>query len=250
MEQQDKLEEKPFYKRWTFWFVCFYLLFILIYTIAFNKSSGENVLLASNELGDFLAGVFAPLAFLFLYLGYKQQGDQLKQQGIELANSVAEQKNLIRIHKEEQRDKHFQVLPCFKILKQNVKRYTHPYMLDDDEGNIIDAGEEEILEISFELMNYGEVARNVLIKSIQNQQFYRNEEYKLDHEKCLKILLKFDEQTIEILEKGSRISNTLELTYTNIYGKPYKEYIHYNVSFYQCPEECETYPSLSVEIQK
>ena len=32
-----------------------------------------------NELGDFLAGIFAPVAFLWLVLGYVQQGKQLEQ---------------------------------------------------------------------------------------------------------------------------------------------------------------------------
>ncbi len=32
-----------------------------------------------NELGDFLAGVFAPVAFFWLILGYIQQGKQLNQ---------------------------------------------------------------------------------------------------------------------------------------------------------------------------
>lgn len=32
-----------------------------------------------NELGDFLAGVFAPIAFFWLILGYMQQGKQLDQ---------------------------------------------------------------------------------------------------------------------------------------------------------------------------
>lgn len=32
-----------------------------------------------NELGDFLAGIVAPIAFLWLILGYVQQGKQLEQ---------------------------------------------------------------------------------------------------------------------------------------------------------------------------
>ncbi|MDC4990929.1 hypothetical protein OHW12_15595 [Acinetobacter baumannii] len=62
----------------------------------------KKVLLTSNELGDFLAGVFAPLAFLFLYLGYKQQGFELQQntqalnlQAAELKNSVEQQRLLV-----------------------------------------------------------------------------------------------------------------------------------------------------------
>ena len=32
-----------------------------------------------NQLGDFLAGVFAPIAFFWLIMGYVQQGKQLEQ---------------------------------------------------------------------------------------------------------------------------------------------------------------------------
>lgn len=51
-----------------------------------------------NAIGDFLAGVFAPLGFLWLVIGYFQQGEELQQntealklQADELRNSVAEQ---------------------------------------------------------------------------------------------------------------------------------------------------------------
>lgn len=55
-----------------------------------------------NEWGDYLAGAFSPLAFLWLIMGYKQQGEELKQntdalrlQAQELQNSVAEQKKSV-----------------------------------------------------------------------------------------------------------------------------------------------------------
>lgn len=51
-------------------------------------SSGKNILLASNELGDFLAGVFSPLAFLFLFLGYRQQSLEIQKN----TNELKEQK--------------------------------------------------------------------------------------------------------------------------------------------------------------
>lgn len=54
-----------------------------------------------NELGDFLAGVFGPIAFLWLVLGYVQQGrelrinsEALRLQAEELANSVTQQKEI------------------------------------------------------------------------------------------------------------------------------------------------------------
>ena len=52
------------------WLVIIILIFIL---------SNLKPLLSLNELGDFLAGIFAPVAFFWLILGYIQQGKQLEQ---------------------------------------------------------------------------------------------------------------------------------------------------------------------------
>ena len=57
-----------------------------------------------NEWGDFLSGCFAPLAFLWLVLGYLQQGDELRLstdalrlQAEELKNSVEQQRELVEV---------------------------------------------------------------------------------------------------------------------------------------------------------
>lgn len=64
----------------------------------------KMVSMEPNALGDFLAGVFAPLAFLWLVLGFTQQGVELRNngkalllQGEELKNSVAEQRALVEV---------------------------------------------------------------------------------------------------------------------------------------------------------
>jgi hypothetical protein len=61
-----------------------------------------------NEIGDFLAGTFAPLAFLWLVLGFKQQGDELQNsaralwlQSEELRNSVEQQRQLVEVTREQ-----------------------------------------------------------------------------------------------------------------------------------------------------
>ena len=61
-----------------------------------------------NELGDSLAGVFAPLAFLWLVLGFLQQGAELRHsaralylQGEELRNSVEQQRALVDVTREQ-----------------------------------------------------------------------------------------------------------------------------------------------------
>ncbi|WP_228256357.1 hypothetical protein [Acinetobacter wuhouensis] len=103
----DNDSNKPFYKQKQIWFIFLYSAFICSYTLIFMSSGPENVMLTSNELGDFLAGIFAPLAFLFLYLGYKQQGkelqqntDALKLQAKELRESVLQQ-TLLQQHTEK-----------------------------------------------------------------------------------------------------------------------------------------------------
>ena len=59
-----------------------------------------------NEIGDFMAGAFGPLAILWLVLGYFQQGIELRQnsnalqmQADELANSVQQQAELVAVSK-------------------------------------------------------------------------------------------------------------------------------------------------------
>lgn len=61
-----------------------------------------------NEVGDFLAGAFAPLAFLWLVLGFFQQGVELRNsgealwlQGEELRKSVEQQEALVSTTREQ-----------------------------------------------------------------------------------------------------------------------------------------------------
>lgn len=61
-----------------------------------------------NEWGDFFAGLFAPVAFLWLILGYLQQGEELQLstkalhlQADELRNSVEQQRELVEITRQQ-----------------------------------------------------------------------------------------------------------------------------------------------------
>lgn len=61
-----------------------------------------------NEWGDFFAGFAAPLAFLWLVIGYMQQGDELRHstealrlQAAELKNSVEQQMQLVEAAREQ-----------------------------------------------------------------------------------------------------------------------------------------------------
>lgn len=59
-------------------------------------ASNWNGGLKPNEWGDVFAGLFAPLAFLWLVLGFLQQGRELEAQIIELRKTVQHQDELVK----------------------------------------------------------------------------------------------------------------------------------------------------------
>lgn len=73
-------------------------VYLLVITVVVGYKFNDFVSLKLNELGDFLAGAFGPVAFLWLVLGFLQQGrelklstDALQLQAEELKNSVEQQ---------------------------------------------------------------------------------------------------------------------------------------------------------------
>ncbi|MBV7264616.1 hypothetical protein [Erythrobacter ani] len=75
-----------------------YLFGIGILALNFDKSLLD---LDPNELGDFLAGAFSPLAFLWLVLGFVQQGQELRIQAVELNNSVEQSRQLVQVTRDQ-----------------------------------------------------------------------------------------------------------------------------------------------------
>lgn len=52
-----------------------------------------------NELGDFLAGAFSPVAFLWLFLGYMQQGEEIKANTEEIKRQAQATEDLVSLEK-------------------------------------------------------------------------------------------------------------------------------------------------------
>ncbi|APJ19223.1 MULTISPECIES: hypothetical protein [Acinetobacter] len=72
-----------------FYFLLAYLGGIFIYILIFHVWFADySKPMPLNEVGDFLAGVFSPLAFLFLYIGYKQNSESIRLQNEELKAST------------------------------------------------------------------------------------------------------------------------------------------------------------------
>lgn len=139
----------------------------IAYIWLFGKLNSPESL---NELGDFLAGAFAPIAFLWLVLGYRQQGKQLEQntkaleqqekalqlQIDEMKENVQQQKIMVDLHKRQQ-DIYFKsVLPNF------LGEFTFYEKLEN--------GEDILYRFSMRWKNVGEEISDFLVLSHSTEE--------------------------------------------------------------------------------
>jgi hypothetical protein len=93
-------------KKLEFWGVLGTALYLAIIALTVAYKFDDFLCLKLNELGDFLAGAFGPVAFLWLVLGFLQQGrelklstDALRLQADELRASVEQQTMMVESQK-------------------------------------------------------------------------------------------------------------------------------------------------------
>lgn len=134
-----------------------YLILIIMFAIS-DLDQMNN--LKPNEWGDFFAGFFAPLAFLWLIFGYYQQGQELKQntealrlQAEELSNLVKEQEKQNAIHEHGMNLKRIESKP--KIVLKNA---SYAYRIDDHSDKYFEG-----TVFYFHIVNYGKIAKDVHI---------------------------------------------------------------------------------------
>lgn len=115
--------------------------------------------MAPNEWGDFLAGSFAPLAFMWLVFGYFLQGRELKLnrealmlQAEELKNSVLQQKELVNVTRE---DIELTKSEYSERINQEAKRARPSFKVTD--ADYVD----NVLTLN--IINYGAAVRGVII---------------------------------------------------------------------------------------
>lgn len=109
-----------------------------------------------NELGDYLAGIFGPLALFWVVIGYFQQGEELRSNANELAASVAElkrQADTSQSRFESERNTRNEELARYKKRIQPHFKLTVKEFTDRD-------GERSAL---MELGNSGAAVRNVSV---------------------------------------------------------------------------------------
>lgn len=128
--------------------------------------SGDLAGLSLNEWGDFFAGAFAPLAFLWLVLGYMQQGEELRmstraleQQARELKESADQQRQLVEVTRQQVESER----EAFRV-EQSRREFELSPIID-----LIGAGASlgETNSYSIEIANTGHHAKDVKVTVIE-----------------------------------------------------------------------------------
>jgi hypothetical protein len=138
-----------------------------------------------NAVGDFLAGVFAPLAFFWLVRGYYQQGEELRQntqalkmQSDELANSVLQQQHIVALTREEleiTKKELEQQRKLRKSLAQPIFHFTDSITHFSPHLKVLP----EVIELKFKFYNSKTIARNVSIHSMEEELTFEKNYYEI-----------------------------------------------------------------------
>ena len=161
----------------------FTLLYLVAIAILFTNRWSDVQKLPLNELGDCLAGIFGPLAILWLVLGFFQQGIELRQnsdallmQAQELKNSVEQQAELVKVA-QAQLDSDKSVLEHqHKLLEEKEKEATRVAQpLFEFRG----AGSHGVAKSvhSIYIANYGAVCRNISLSTLNSEWDFTPNQY-------------------------------------------------------------------------
>lgn len=102
-----------------FTMVWFTVWFVIALCIAESRNIGIHEISLSST-GDFLAGISAPIAFLWFYLGYMQQGEELKNNTKALLLQHEELKQTVLEYKKMVQYQEVQFEPNFQLTVPNV----------------------------------------------------------------------------------------------------------------------------------
>lgn len=134
---------------------------------------GDFLRLNLNELGDFLAGAFGPIAFLWLVLGFLQQGrelklstDALRLQAEELKNSVAQQSIMAQAAVE-------QIDAARKAVMLQMEEAERAVSADFEVGTVVKSGSDGQVKNRFRITNNRNVAYKVICEFTGNLPFLR-----------------------------------------------------------------------------
>ncbi len=196
-----------------------YTALVFTYTLIFIFQNKSNVmLLDSSGLGDFLSGFFAPMAFLYLLLGYKQQEKALNKTNQDLLKQLKIQKQMLDLQVADQKAKEHAALP---IIDTHFTYRTLPFDLKLINPNTRRPYESFKKEIIMLFENSGEKVSQVTIKCIS--PFQKNIAFNrvLSDSKELKVSLSIKESRLEEYSQDGVIDLEILLEFVTNLGIRY-----------------------------
>ena len=205
-----------------------------------------------NEFGDFIAGAFAPLAFLWLVLGYYQQGkelqqntealrlqadelkatnDTLKVQTEELQKNVEHQGQLVLINQQEVDAKHFSAKPFLLFRRTSFSALYEPYTIEDEEGVPIQEVDIPRAQFLLEIENKGEVAKQISMRN--KDEHLKWQEHEINKNEKKSKFIDFDEETAEKMLSNAEVSGSFSFQFFDTYGREYNNIITYNGYYHE-----------------
>lgn len=203
----------------TFWIVI-YLQIIVIYTILFWKlDPSPKVFLTSNELGDFLAGVFAPMAFIFLYLGYKLQSEAIKANNDAILDQLKIQKSMLELQHRERLEREHSAQPIIECYFTIIDAPYQTNRMNNSTGRLY---ESFVRKIKMNVTNSGAKVSQLNVRCLE--PFEKNLAFNrvLDGSGTLECELSIKESILEMHANLDRVNLVIQLNYVTSLGIKYK----------------------------
>jgi hypothetical protein len=125
----------------------------------------DMMAISLSDMGGFFGGVFAPLAFLWLVLGYFQQGEELRNsgkalwlQGRELQASVEQQRELVAVTRDQLQFES----DVLKQQRDEIVRNAQPILSVVATGSV--GAQVGTRLYSFSLLNHGKSCTGVVVR--------------------------------------------------------------------------------------
>lgn len=202
------------------------VLYFLLLGIVIHALELE-VMRSWNEFGDFLAGAFSPVAFLWLVLGYLQQQKELQQntkalelQAQELKNSVDQYKEMVSVAREQL----ISDLKSLELAKHEKEMQYKPIIKAPTLSPSVVIGG-VTFKYRGELSIAGEDALMVAIKT--EPAFSPYDGYNLHHAKAGNLMLG---ESREIRSEDLPATVVMTISYQSKIGKPYKNKYVYSLN--------------------
>lgn len=213
-------------------YVCVYIIFVAAYTAIYCFQNNHITLLDSAELGNFLSGFFAPLAFLYLFLGFRQQEKALNKTNKDLLKQLNIQESMLRLQIADQKAKEHAAQPIFKY---NFSIQDRPY-----NSIRINPGADRPYEtfqriVTLDLTNVGEKVSQVSITCITPFRKSMNFNRFLAESDSLRSTLSINENDLDYYNEDNFLNLEIELVYATCLGLKYK--IIYEVQISSLPDD-------------